>query len=75
MDAVSKTAGRTASGLTGMQERVESLGGSIKITSGLGKGTRIEAALPLPQRLPASVLAGDEEDSLPSTAKTQTGRV
>ena len=29
-------------GLTGMQERVESLGGSIKVTSGLGKGTLIE---------------------------------
>jgi signal transduction histidine kinase len=39
-------------GLTGMHERVEGLGGSIKITSGLGKGTLIEVGLPLPQRLP-----------------------
>jgi signal transduction histidine kinase len=39
-------------GLTGMHERAESLGGSVKVTSGPGKGTRIEVALPLPQRLP-----------------------
>jgi len=38
-------------GLTGMHERAESLGGSVKITSGPGKGTLIEVALPLPQRL------------------------
>jgi len=38
-------------GLTGMHERVESLGGTIRITSGLGQGTLIEVALPLPQRL------------------------
>lgn len=50
-------------GLTGMHERVESLGGSIKITSGLGKGTLIEVALPLPQRLPASARAPIERDS------------
>lgn len=40
-------------GLTGMQERAEGLGGSVKITSGPGKGTLIEVALPLPQRLQA----------------------
>ena len=38
-------------GLTGIHERAEGLGGSVKITSGPGKGTRIEVALPLPQRL------------------------
>jgi signal transduction histidine kinase len=38
-------------GLTGMHERAESLGGSVKITSSPGKGTLIEVALPLPQRL------------------------
>jgi signal transduction histidine kinase len=38
-------------GLTGMHERAESLGGSVNITSGPGKGTLIEVALPLPQRL------------------------
>jgi len=41
-------------GLTGMHERAESLGGSVKITSGPGKGTLIEVALPLPQRLQAA---------------------
>jgi signal transduction histidine kinase len=38
-------------GLTGMHERAESLGGSVKVTSAPGKGTLIEVALPLPQRL------------------------
>jgi signal transduction histidine kinase len=38
-------------GLTGMYERAEGLGGSVKINSGPGKGTLIEVALPLPQRL------------------------
>lgn len=41
-------------GLTGMHERAEGLGGSVKITSGPGKGTLIEVALPLPQRLQAA---------------------
>jgi signal transduction histidine kinase len=44
----------TGLGLTGMHERVESLGGTIKITSGLGKGTLIEVSLPLPQRILAA---------------------
>jgi chemotaxis protein histidine kinase CheA len=52
-----------------MQERVESLGGSIKITSGLGKGTLIEVALPLPQRLSGSVLTAIEMNSLSSYGK------
>jgi len=38
-------------GLTGMQERAGSLGGSFKITSGPGKGALIEVVLPLPRRL------------------------
>lgn len=41
-------------GLTGMHERAESLGGSVKINSGPGKGTMIEVLLPLPQRLQAA---------------------
>ena len=41
-------------GLMGMHERAEGLGGSVKITSGPGKGTLIEVALPLPQRLQAA---------------------
>jgi signal transduction histidine kinase len=50
-------------GLTGMHERVESLGGWIKIDSGPGKGTLIEAALPLPQRRVVSAPAAVEADS------------
>ena len=60
-------------GLTGMHERAESLGGSVKITSGPGKGTLIEVALPLPQRLqapPASLFPPDpavSPESLPQS--------
>jgi signal transduction histidine kinase len=44
-------------GLTGMHERAESLGGSVNVTSGPGKGTLIEVALPLPQRLKVAPLS------------------
>lgn len=60
-------------GLTGMHERAESLGGSVKITSGPGKGTLIEVALPLPQRLqspPPSLFPPDpavSPESLPQS--------
>ena len=47
-------------GLAGIEERVESLGGSLRITSGPGKGTLIEVALPLPPRLPASAVSSGE---------------
>jgi signal transduction histidine kinase len=33
-------------GLTGMRERVEQMGGELKITSSRGKGTKITVALP-----------------------------
>jgi signal transduction histidine kinase len=62
-------------GLTGMQERVESLGGSIKITSGLGKGTLIEVALPLPQGVTDSAGVPANEDSAPAAERTPIGRV
>ncbi len=42
-------------GLIGMQERVEGLGGTLQVSSELGKGATIEASLPLPRR---AVLAG-----------------
>jgi signal transduction histidine kinase len=58
-----------------MQERVESLGGSIKITSGLGKGTLIEVALPLPQGVTDSAGAPANEDSAPAVERTPIGRV
>jgi signal transduction histidine kinase len=57
-------------GLTGMHERAESLGGSVKITSGPGKGTLVEVALPLPQRLraapPGSPWPNPLPDAMPS---------
>lgn len=38
-------------GMIGMQERAESLGGTLAVHSEPGKGTRIEVRLPLPKRL------------------------
>ncbi|HET6846858.1 MAG TPA: sensor histidine kinase, partial [Anaerolineales bacterium] len=35
-------------GLLGMRERVESLGGSLALTSTSGRGTTVQAAIPLP---------------------------
>jgi two-component system sensor histidine kinase UhpB len=56
---VTKTIERAASGgnlgLLGMRERVEILGGSLKIDSQSGHGTRIRIALPLSE--PISMLA------------------
>jgi signal transduction histidine kinase len=34
-------------GLAGMRERVEQMGGELKITSGRGKGTKVSVVLPL----------------------------
>ena len=36
------------SGLVGLRDRVETLGGTIAVDSPRGKGTAIEVALPLP---------------------------
>ena len=44
-------------GLVGMQERVEGLGGSLNVVSQPGKGATIEASLPLPQCVHASLPA------------------
>jgi signal transduction histidine kinase len=41
-------------GLIGMQERVAGLGGRLRIESEPGKGTIIEASLPLPQEFPGN---------------------
>ncbi|RNF82924.1 sensor histidine kinase [Lysobacter psychrotolerans] len=40
-------------GLVGMRERVESLGGRLRVEAGAGRGTCIEARLPLPVGAPA----------------------
>ena len=34
-------------GLNGMRERIEALGGRLRVDSSAGQGTRIEARLPL----------------------------
>jgi signal transduction histidine kinase len=34
-------------GIVGMRERVEMLGGSLKVESGPGKGTRLDVTVPL----------------------------
>jgi len=44
------SAGPSSFGLLGMEERIGSLGGRLRVTSSPGKGTRIEAALPWKSR-------------------------
>ncbi len=44
-------------GLAGMRERIESLGGRLRIDAGIGRGTRIEARLPLPTTVRVIVLS------------------
>jgi signal transduction histidine kinase len=34
------------SGLTGLRDRVEALGGTLRVTSPVGEGTTLEVALP-----------------------------
>jgi signal transduction histidine kinase len=41
------------SGLTGLRDRIESLGGRIRIDSGPGNGTRIDVDIPVLQPLPS----------------------
>ena len=61
----------TGLGLIGMQERVKGLGGTLRINSQLGKGTSIEASLPLPWSVAATEpvapdeSGSDEPDSVP----------
>jgi signal transduction histidine kinase len=43
------------SGLVGLMDRVEALGGSIRVDSRPGKGTRITAELPLELKVPRPV--------------------
>ena len=42
-----QTGSLTGWGIAGMRERVESIGGQLRLQSSLGKGTRVEAAVPL----------------------------
>ena len=36
-------------GLLGIRERVTQLGGTIRIDSGIGRGTRLEVSIPIPE--------------------------
>ncbi|MCP4368832.1 MAG: hypothetical protein GY797_12075, partial [Deltaproteobacteria bacterium] len=45
-DAMTASRQRKTIGLSSMQERVEMLGGQVKVDSAFGKGTRIEFWLP-----------------------------
>jgi len=41
-------------GLVGLADRVEALGGTVKVDSPAGQGTRLQIDLPIQGRLPAS---------------------
>jgi signal transduction histidine kinase len=41
---------KPGSGLEGLRERVEQAGGSLRLTSPQGRGTRIEASIPATPR-------------------------
>lgn len=49
-DGVGGADARRGSGLTGLRDRVEALGGSIATTSPIGVGTTIEVSLPIDQQ-------------------------
>jgi signal transduction histidine kinase len=50
-------------GLVGLKDRVEALGGTIEIESARGKGTALRATLPIPASS-SSLATGSQEDGL-----------
>jgi signal transduction histidine kinase len=52
-DGVGGTDPSRGSGLTGLRDRIESLGGRIRVDSGPGNGTRIDVDIPVLQPLPS----------------------
>jgi two-component system, NarL family, sensor kinase len=52
--ALDPARGTPGSGLRGMRDRLELFGGRLRITSAPGAGTRVHAAVPLPQPVPAA---------------------
>jgi signal transduction histidine kinase len=60
-DGVGGADSRRGSGLTGLRDRIEALGGAIKVTSPTGVGTTIEVSLPI------EPLAGDDTSNAPAT--------
>lgn len=55
-------------GLAGMRFRIESLGGTLSVTSSIGKGTRIRATVPQPSSQPAAVAPNQELPALAGEA-------
>jgi signal transduction histidine kinase len=60
-DGVGGADPRRGSGLTGLRDRIEALGGAIEVTSPAGVGTTIEVTLPI------EPLASDDAASAPAT--------
>ena len=63
---------RSAHGLMGMRYRVEAVGGTLHIASAPGRGTRIEASLPLPDFKVAA--ASGDADGMPQAKNTASDR-
>jgi signal transduction histidine kinase len=53
-DGVGGAQAGTGSGLTGLFDRVEARGGTLRINSPAGKGTTVEATVPIGEPLPAA---------------------
>jgi signal transduction histidine kinase len=49
-DGVGGAQGQEGTGLTGLRDRVEALGGSVEVTSPVGHGTVLEVSLPIDQQ-------------------------
>jgi signal transduction histidine kinase len=58
-EAVARREGRRPWGLMGIRERAEILGGTAKIDSAPGKGTRVEVRIPVPSQPATSTDAAD----------------
>ena len=61
-DAVAKREGRRPWGLLGIRERAEILGGTARIDSAPGKGTRVLVRIPLPKEKKEQDLKNDKND-------------
>ena len=69
-DGVGGADATRGSGLVGLTDRVEALGGSIRVSSRPGQGTQITAELPLELELPQPGRpAGRSAQGFPSTLR------
>jgi signal transduction histidine kinase len=58
-DGIGGASAADGSGLTGLADRVEALGGSLRIESRRGEGTAISVRLPLDPELDDPAIVGD----------------